>query len=306
MSALFGAVVRLRNAAYDRGWLEARRLQGPVVSVGNLSVGGSGKTPFLIALGERLKQRGVAFDVLSRGYRRSTRGVREVAPDGSPEEFGDEPLLLARRLGVPVIVGERRYDAGVLAEKKFGPRLHLLDDGFQHRGLARDFDIVLVTARDLTDKLLPAGRLREPLTSLRRAHSIIATDPLDRAALPADKPLWQASRTLSFAAAPAAGSVAFCGIGRPKRFFADLRAAGVAPAAELTFPDHHRYTRGDVHGIFAVRDKYPGAGFVTTEKDFINLGPLAAELTPLSVAQLTLKVERMDELVDRVMAVVRR
>lgn len=306
MSTLFGAVVRLRNAAYDRGWLQARRLAGPVVSIGNISAGGSGKTPFLIALGERLRARGIACDVLSRGYRRSTRGVREVAPEGTPEEFGDEPLLIARRLGVPVVVGERRYEAGAYAEKKFGPRLHLLDDGFQHRGLARDFDIVLITARDLSDKLLPAGRLREPMSALRRAHAVVATDPLDRAALPAEKPLWQASRRLSFASPPTPRPIAICGIGRPERFFADLRAAGVEPAAELTFPDHHRYTRGDVHGIFAVRDKYPGAGFVTTEKDLINLGPLAAELSPFAVAQLTLHVDRLDELVDQVAAVVRR
>src|SRR6266478_2467755 len=169
LSSLFGLGVRARNALYDRGIARARELRGPVVSIGNLSVGGSGKTPFVLLLGELLKQRGIIFDILSRGYGRKTRGVALVDPAGSSRDFGDEPVLLARRLAVPVVVGEERYPAGVFAEKELGPRLHLLDDGFQHRSLARDFDIVLVTAQDANDRLLPAGRLREPCTSIQRA-----------------------------------------------------------------------------------------------------------------------------------------
>ena len=105
------------------------------MSIGNLTVGGSGKTPFLIALGELLKERGVRFDVLTRGYGRATKGVALVDPEGSPRDFGDEPLLIARKLQVPVVVGEDRYAAGQFAEQKFGAQLHLLDDGFQHRRL---------------------------------------------------------------------------------------------------------------------------------------------------------------------------
>ena len=146
LAALYGAAVRARNELYDRGTLTLSHLQGPVVSIGNLTVGGSGKTPFLILLGELLKEHSILFDVLSRGYRRLTTGVVLVDPLGSPREYGDEPLLIARKLGVPVIVGEDRYAAGRLGEEKFGPRLHLLDDGFQHRRLAREFDIVLATS----------------------------------------------------------------------------------------------------------------------------------------------------------------
>ena len=156
LSSVFGLGVRSRNALYDRGVLRSRRLRGPVVSVGNLSVGGSGKTPFVIMLGELLKARGVKFDILSRGYGRETTGVAIVDPTGSAREFGDEPLLMARRLGVPVVVGEDRYQAGLLAEESFGVRWHILDDGFQHRALARDFDIVLVNPEDAQDRLLPA------------------------------------------------------------------------------------------------------------------------------------------------------
>src|SRR5580704_16224595 len=132
-------MVRARNALYDRALWRTRRLHGAVVSVGNLSAGGSGKTPFVMLLGELLKARAIKFDVLSRGYGRSSKGVRLVDPAGLPQEFGDEPLLIARQLQVPVIVGEDRWEAGRFAEAKFGPQLHLLDDGFQHRALARDF-----------------------------------------------------------------------------------------------------------------------------------------------------------------------
>ena len=166
LTGLYGAATALRNTLFDRGVLPSRRLERPVVSVGNLSAGGSGKTPFVIALGELLKARGIRFDVLSRGYGRKTRGVLVVETGGNAADFGDEPLLIARRLGVPVIVGESRYEAGRVAEQKFQPQLHILDDGFQHRSLARDFDIVLMTERDFDDRLLPSGRLREPLSSL--------------------------------------------------------------------------------------------------------------------------------------------
>ena len=157
ISLLYGAAIRGRNALYDAGMIRAERLAGPVVSIGNISTGGSGKTPFVICLGELLKQRGIKFDVLSRGYRRQTQGVAIVDPAGTAAEFGDEPLLIARRLGVPVVVGESRYAAGLEAEKRFGQQMHLLDDGFQHRELARNFDIVLVTAPDLLDRMLPLG-----------------------------------------------------------------------------------------------------------------------------------------------------
>src|ERR1700722_10754903 len=133
LATIYGAGVSLRNTLYNRGTLKQKKLSGPVVSVGNLSVGGAGKTPFVVLLGEILQARGVKFDVLSRGYGRQSRGVAVVDPSGSSRDFGDEPLLIARRLEVPVIVGEERYQAGIVAESKFGPQFHLLDDGFQHR-----------------------------------------------------------------------------------------------------------------------------------------------------------------------------
>ena len=204
-------------------------------------MGGSGKTPFVIALGELLKARGIRFDVLSRGYGRKTRGVLVVDPDGNAADFGDEPLLIARRLGVPVIVGESRYEAGRVAERKFQPQLHILDDGFQHRSLARDFDIVLMTERDFEDRLLPSGRLREPLSSLHAQTRSCCPQAvtLDHPAL-RQKPIWRIERELVLPNLPSA-PIVFCGIARPEQFFAQVRAAGITPAAEIEFRDHHAY-----------------------------------------------------------------
>ena len=286
LTGLYGSATALRNTLFDRGMLSSRRLEQPVVSVGNLSVGGSGKTPFVIALGELLKARGIRFDVLSRGYGRKTRGVFAVNPDGNAADFGDEPLLIARRLGVPVVVGESRYDAGRVAERKFQSQLHILDDGFQHRSLARDFDIVLMTERDFNDRMLPSGRLREPLPSLARADAVVLPAGLavDHPALQ-QKPIWRIERELVLPSMPAA-PVVFCGIARPEQFFVQVRAAGVTPAAEIVFRDHHAYDRSDVERLLAMRVKLSAGGFLTTEKDAVNLGSLQADLKPFAIAAL--------------------
>jgi len=292
LSSTFGLLVRTRNELYGRGILPVRRLQGQVVSVGNLSVGGSGKTPFVLLLGELLKARGIHFDILSRGYHRKTRGVALVDPAGCATDYGDEPLLLARRLSVPVVVGEDRYDAGLFSERRFGPQMHILDDGFQHRALARDFDIVLVTAEDARDGLLPAGRLREPLSSLQRADVVVLTDeaPADSFRL-VRKLVWQISRGLEPRQVPPRPLV-FCGIARPQSFIQQVRAAGIEPTAHAFFPDHHAYTERDIRDLLDLRNKSGADGFVTTEKDEINLGPHLFALQPLTV--LPVRMELMD------------
>jgi tetraacyldisaccharide 4'-kinase len=278
------------------------RLQKPVVSVGNLSVGGAGKTPFVIMLGELLKARGIRFDVLSRGYGRKTRGVLVVDPNGSASDFGDEPLLIARKLGVPVVVGESRYQAGRLAEQKFDVQLHILDDGFQHRSLARYFDIVLMTAGDFSDRLLPSGRLREPLSSLQRADVIVVPEGVasENPAL-RGKPVWRMRREIELDSVPSSPLV-FCGIARPEQFFAQVRASGVAPAAEVVYRDHHAYDQRDVERLLAMRRELDAGGFLATEKDMINLGALKSQLGPLTTATLNLTLERSADLVDAILA----
>jgi tetraacyldisaccharide 4'-kinase len=302
LSGLYGAVVAARNVLFDRGIFPAHRLDRPVVSVGNVSMGGAGKTPFVIALGQVLKTRGVSFDVLSRGYGRKTRGVRVVDPNGSAAEFGDEPLLISRTLDVPVIVGERRYDAGLVAEQQFHSNLHLLDDGFQHRSLARNFEIVLVTKDDLEDRLLPLGRLREPLSSLGRADAIIvpAGAHVDRLEMKG-KPIFRMTRSLQLLQPPQS-PVVFCGLARPDQFFAQVRAAGVTSAAEVAFQDHHAYTALDIERLLAMKTRLAAGGFVTTAKDAINLGSLQARPEPLTVAGLEITLDRWDELVNAILA----
>lgn len=301
LTALYGAATAARNTLFDRDVLSARRLEQPVISVGNLSVGGAGKTPFVIALGELLTARGVRFDVLSRGYGRRTRGVMVVESDGSAADFGDEPLLIARQLGVPVVVGESRYAAGRVAEQKFHAQLHILDDGFQHRGLARDFDIVLMTKSDFDDRMLPSGRLREPLSSLARADAIVLPSGVvaDHPAL-RGKPIWRVARELvlpNLASAP----VVFCGIARPEQFFAQVRAAGIEPAAEVEFRDHHAYGPGDIQSLIRTRRDARGGGFLTTEKDAINLARYQHELEPLAIARLKLTVDHPADVVDAIL-----
>ena len=304
LGSIFGVGVQLRNSLYDGGVLQSRRLTGPVVSVGNLSVGGSGKTPFVLLLGELLQARGVKFDILSRGYGRKTKGVMLVDPPGTSQDFGDEPLLMARRLGVPVIVGEDRYAAGLFAEKNFGPQLHLLDDGFQHRSLARDFDIVLVTPEDTRDGLLPGGRLREPPRSLSRADAIVLTSGASGDLFPLDgKLLWRARRGILPKDVPPR-PVAFCGVARPKNFLLQLRTAGIEPVAEAFYRDHHAYSERDIQELLKLRQQSEAGGFVTTEKDAINLGGYLTALEPLAVVPVKMEVLDAANVVDTMLRVI--
>jgi tetraacyldisaccharide 4'-kinase len=300
LTGIYGAASSLRNKLFDRGTLRSHRLQKPVVSVGNLSVGGAGKTPFVITLGELLKARGIRFDVLSRGYGRKTRGVLVVDPNGSAVDFGDEPLLISRKLGIPVVVGESRYDAGRLAEQKFDSQLHILDDGFQHRSLARDFDIVLLTKSDFKDQLLPSGRLREPLSALARADVVVV--PSGASFGNSDiqyKPYCEVKRSVAVPDPPDT-PVVFCGIARPDQFFVQVRSTGIQPAAEIVFRDHHSYRSSDIERLQATRQKTGAGGFVTTEKDAINLGSLRSELAPLAIANLVLAIFSPADILDSI------
>lgn len=281
LSALFGLAVASRNRLYDSGIIAQNHLAHPVVSVGNLSVGGSGKTPFVMLVGGLLRENKIAFDILSRGYKRQDHTIRLVDPKGKVTLYGDEPLLLARELEVPVIVGPDRFAAGRHAETLFkdarpahGEWMHLLDDGFQHRRLARDFDIMLLSREDLHGRLLPTGRLREPLSSLHRADAIVLTDDTSEQDLPEfarKKHIWRVAREVSLATPAPVNVIAFCGVARPERFRADLTSLGVSPAETRQFPDHHRHTQIDVESLLSLRQRTGAEAFITTAKDIINL-----------------------------------
>jgi tetraacyldisaccharide 4'-kinase len=295
LSGIFGGALAARNSLYDCGWLNIHKLAKPVVSVGNISVGGSGKTPFVIALGELLKERGITFDILSRGYGRASRTVAVVDPEGTANDFGDEPLLMARKLQVPVVVGADRYQAGLLAEKKFSSQLHLLDDGFQHRRLHRDCDIVMLPETDLHDTLLPVGRLREPQASLDRADVLVVDPGLNIPERFAGKQIWNVIRTLDLPAA-SGRALAFCGIARPDQFFAQLRSLPVKLVETHAFADHHRYSSSDIQLLFDKKQQSQAEYFITTEKDEVNLRAcaLAEQLEPLQVARLKTTLENPD------------
>jgi tetraacyldisaccharide 4'-kinase len=198
-------------------------------------------------------------------------------------------------------VGESRFLAGQLSEQNFGPRLHLLDDGFQHRELSRDFDIVLLTAKDLNDRLFPMGLLREPLSALERAHAIALMDEGMEFEAEPYKLVWRVHRGIRISETPPK-QIAFCGIARPQRFFRQLRAIGLEPAAEIAFRDHHHYKARDVERLLRARDRARASGFVTTEKDTINLGALAEKLAPLHVIEVRMELDEPELALEAIQA----
>jgi len=304
---LYGAAQAVDSLAYARGWRRMQRLQWPVVSVGNLSVGGAGKTPFVIALARALRERGWSVDVLSRGYGRVSDAVERVVADGVDDpaaRYGDEPWLIAERAATPVFVGRERAAAGRLAEKTLvdvkGMRhVHLLDDGMQHRGLARDAEVVLLHGSDFRTTLLPAGRLREPLAALERADFVVLREEdanlAERARrwMRADAQLWTIRRELELPALPGA-AVVFSAIAHPEEFVAGLRAQGVAIAQSHAWRDHHRFTDRDVTMLCDAAAKHGARCFLTTEKDLVRLtnGQRARfdQTAPLLAAVLTVRL----------------
>ena len=288
-------VYRAGMAAKDR-LVRARKLAGKVVSVGSLSAGGAGKTPVVMLVVDMLRQEGFAVDVLSRGYRRTGLGVEMVDVDGDAGRFGDEPMLIARRMAVPVWVGADRVATGRAAEAALGggeSLVHVLDDGFQHRRLERDVDVVLLTREDVEDSLLPGGNLREEMLALRRADIVVLREDEAgslRGLVPEGKPVWVIRRYLEFQGDPPERVVAFCGIARPEGFLRMLDETGVRRAGMVRFKDHHRYEKRDAV-MLAGMARLSGADcFCTTEKDAVKLSRgFRAELAkvgPLCVAEL--------------------
>jgi tetraacyldisaccharide 4'-kinase len=298
-SKLYGTAAAWRRRWYRRDRRRSRRLSRPVISVGNLSTGGSGKTPAVAHLARLLVARGERPAILTRGYARPVRaaGVTIVSdPSGVLASFdtsGDEPLMLARGLpGVPVLVGADRYRSGLLAESRFGTTVHLLDDGFQHLKLERDVDLLLANEEDLSDRVLPAGRLREPLASASAADAlVVATDR--------DEVIDRVRRALGIADAfrlrriigrAASGEKVFAvaGIARPERFFDGLPGAGWNLCGAMRFDDHHRFDQGDIDRIVGAAREAGATMVITTEKDAVRLE--GRTLAPLRLAAVPLQV----------------
>lgn len=325
---LYQLAVKTRIVAYERGLLKTYRLQAPVISVGNLTVGGTGKTPCVAFIARALRDAGHNVAILSRGYKRETRGRVEVSNEKeilcSPHESGDEPYLLAQSCpGVRVVVDEDRYAAGQWLEAQSQISVFLLDDAFQHLRLARDLNLLLVDATEAlaNAKMVPFGRLREPLTGLRRADAVIFTrcdQPFDRKSLietvkkhvRPNTPLFFAHHEMTrlrmlcnqltvrledFAPTPVA---AISGIAKPDRFNQDLLKAGIRIAMRQDFEDHHRYTPEEFSRINRNAKAANAEAIVVTEKDAANLSDKMIQQSQLPVyaAQIEFRCEQEETL----------
>ena len=307
LSVVYGAMVRCRAWLYARGWLKQKRLNGTVISVGNLTVGGTGKTPMVIWLAERFLAEGKRVAILTRGYRGS-------------EDTSDEIEVMKRRLqGRPLFgVGADRYAEGRRLESA-GVDVFLLDDGFQHLRLARDMDIVMIDAtRALREQtLLPAGRLREPVSAVNRADLVLftRTDQAPGTAW-AIQPLPQfpvfptVIRLIGFQRLDGSESeclrldqmsgpfYAFCGIGNPEAFFRDLGKWKIPVAGRKAFRDHHSYSAADVARLKNLAARVGARAFVTTEKDAQNLTKATFDEMPVYVARIALQIPDEEEVLN--------
>jgi tetraacyldisaccharide 4'-kinase len=312
----FGGAAAARAALYRAGLRRRDSLAGPVISVGNLAVGGRGKTPVVAHVAGLLRDAGVPVAILSRGYGGSYGGGALVVSDGTrvlatAREAGDEPVMLARRLpGVRVAVAHRRADAGREIETRFGPHAFVLDDGFQHLAIARDLDLVCLAPEDLGGRPLPAGDLREFPAALARADVVLMEGGTDGGAVRGVPAIAWSRRAVGFfsldgavAAAPRR-VLALSGIARPERFAAFLAAAGSAVVAEIRHPDHHPYAAEDVR---AAEEAARGAGaeaIATTEKDAVRL-PEGAATMPVVVLRIAAVFADEARLRDTVLAAAR-
>jgi tetraacyldisaccharide 4'-kinase len=313
---LFAAAVRLRGLAYDRRWLDVALAQAPVISIGNLAVGGAGKTPVTHAIAARLAARGRRVAILSRGYGAIRSDTRVVA-DGeqvllSAEAGGDEPVLLARRLpGVRVVCGPRRAELARLATGRLGADVLLLDDGFQHRALARDLDVVVLDAASPfgNGHLLPMGPNREPRRALRRAGLVWLSrvdqatpeqlerlrvlafrhsgrGPVESRHAPLDLLDGTLGRSLGLAAARGKRVLLLSGLARPGAFRRTVEGLGAEVVAERRHPDHHRFSAADLDGARAAADAGRAELIVTTEKDAVRLPPAWGAEPRLAVVRI--------------------
>jgi tetraacyldisaccharide 4'-kinase len=262
-----------------------------------------------------LRDASLPVAILSRGYGGAYTGGPHVVSDGERVcmdafQAGDEPVMLARALpGVAVLVGRRRDEAAALAERRFGRRVHLLDDGFQHLRLRRDLDLVCATPDDLSDWPLPAGRLREFPSALRRAHAVL----LDGERAPDGFETWRVTRRVLGTSdlegretAPPGRAWLVSGIARPERFAADARACGIAVAGSHAFRDHHRFSDSEWASVAACVGAERVDAILTTAKDAVRLPVAAASGPPVRVLRVSVEFAEAERFRERILAVARR
>jgi tetraacyldisaccharide 4'-kinase len=313
LSTLYAAIARRRRERYAARPDLRQRLSHPVISIGNLAVGGRGKTPLAATVARMLLEMGEKPAILSRGYGRA-RKTRDVVVVRDAREIragldtsGDEPMMLARQLpGVAVLTCPNRYRAGVLAETRLGATVHVLDDGFQHLQLDRDIDLLIVGREDVECPVtLPGGRLREPLDTIVAADAVLTQDEevvVEAAGL--DLPVYRLVRSTprdrGITADAVAGQpvLALAGIAGPRRFFEDLRSAGWNVVETMAFRDHHRYDTEDLVFIAETAAASGAELIVTTEKDYVRLLPLEPWPLPVDFVPMELTPEPFDTFRD--------
>jgi len=332
ISRLYGWIVLARLKLYQRGILKEKQLPCKVISVGNMTLGGTGKTPMVAYLAKELQKRDIKVGILSRGYKGFKERKGGLLSDGiniymTPAEAGDEPYMLAQKLaGVPLMVGKNRYVMGLYGYEKFGLDVVLLDDGFQHVALKRDLDIVLIGARSGfgNNHLFPRGPLREPIEGLRRA-SIVVISKAESSELPGDiggilrrltpaVPIYQSRYKPMYLLEPASGTVfppdylrgrrvlAFAGVADPGYFVHVLKLLGAEVVKEVHFPDHHRYAPTDL----VIMGEYMNQAelFVTTEKDFVKLQNVHMDALPIVVLGIEQEILEGESFLQKVLSVI--
>jgi len=325
----YGAAAHLRARAYRKAILKSHHLDGTVISVGNLTTGGTGKTPMVLWIAEHLLAQGRKVGILTRGYRgkkiaRASEYNSATSAANAGATTSDEVRMLQSRLGNRVQFGvdKNRYEQG-RELTKLGVNWFILDDGFQHLQLARDVDIVLIDATNPFSggRLLPAGHLREPRSALARADIIVITRsthaPAIESAIRRDStaPIFYARPKLdaihSFTEGQIAGAVApealgklfaFCGIGNPAAFLNDLRTWGLDILGHKFFPDHHRYTDHDDHEILQLANEAGASGLICTEKDLYNLHAIYCGKLPTFCCSISMQIDNADNFWRSVLA----
>lgn len=317
LSWFFALVVRIRNLAYDVGIFRVHRVAVPVVSVGNLTAGGTGKTPFVEFIVRSLLAKGMRVAVLSRGYKRKTSGTQIVSDGntiyGNAESIGDEPCQIATKFpSAIVIVDEHRARGAAIAVERYRPHVIVLDDGFQHRSLKRDLDIVMIDGKTTLSRIpmIPAGIRREPISSLGRANICavsfaspvrnelvkecerFSSAPVIEVRLQPTKLLNMFSdRTIQIHELRGKACVGFCGIGNPASFRRTLEEVGLHVMDFLTFPDHHGYTSSDLMVIRKACEESRVLYIITTEKDAVRLRGMQISDSLLSERCFVLEIE---------------
>ncbi|HXG64057.1 MAG TPA: tetraacyldisaccharide 4'-kinase [Blastocatellia bacterium] len=319
---LYELAVRLRVVAYETAYLKPKRLNATVISVGNITLGGTGKTPMVEYIARYLKEEGYSVVILTRGYGRKSSGRRvlnhpaSAAPESASYlEFGDEPLMLAQALpDVPIVIQEDRYEGGQWAEREIEPEVIVLDDAYQHLQLARDLNMLLLDATDPFGgfDMVPFGRLREPLYGLKRADAVIVTRadrPFDQAQTNAiikyscgeKVPVMYAYSVISSLRHLATGEAyeasqfagwdvaVLCGIGNPQAFSDDLLRIGMNVTSEHFFADHHAYTQEEVDEVIAAARRLGADAIITTEKDAMRLEGIRHGDVPIYSAHLEIQ-----------------